>query len=164
MSEGQKQIADGSNQYAIVLGAKVNGIIPSLSLRYRLEAASDYANEHPTVKLILSGGQGPDESITEAQAMKVYLLENGIDENRIMIEEESTSTYENILFSTKLLPSSVTAVTIITSDYHLARSKRIAKEIGFETDTVSAKTPEVVASKLRTRERLALLKNFLLGK
>lgn len=164
ISTGQKPVAQGNNDYAIVLGAKVNNVTPSLSLRYRLESALAYANEYPTVTLVLSGGQGPDEAITEAEAMKNYLIANGIDEKRLIVEGKSTSTYENILFSTELMPSTVKSFTIITSNYHLARSKKIAKELGFETDVIAAKTPEVVAGKLKTRERLALVKSYLIGK
>ena len=63
MTDGMKPLADGSYEYAIILGAKVNGETPSLTLRYRLEEALTYAEEYPHVKFILSGGQGPDEDI-----------------------------------------------------------------------------------------------------
>lgn len=156
--------ADGSNEYAIVLGAKVNGEVPSLSLHYRMDAALDYANKYPHVKLVLSGGQGPDEMMTEAEAMRRYLVKNGVDETRLILEEESTSTYENLMYSKKLMPDSVKSVTIITSDYHLARAKLLAEKIGFEsTDGIAANTPKVVQTKLKTRERLALLKTYLFG-
>lgn len=164
MNAGRLPAANGENQYAIILGAKVNGEIPSLSLRYRLEAALDYAKKHPEVKFILSGGQGPDEDITEAEAMKRYLMENGIEEDRLILETASTSTYENIQFSKKLLPSSVNSVTIVTSDYHLARAREIARQLDLESDAVSAKTPKVVEWKLTTRERLALLKTSVFGR
>jgi len=156
--------ANGKNEYAIILGAKVNGEIPSLSLRYRLEAALDYAKKHPNVNLVLSGGQGPDEDITEAEAMRRFLVENGIDEDRLILETASTSTYENIQFSKKLLPASIHSVTIITSDYHLARAREIARKLDLESDAVAAKTPKVVEWKLTTRERLALLKTSVFGK
>ena len=99
MADGQKPLANGTNEYAIILGAKVNGEVPSLSLRYRLDAALRYADEYPHVKFILSGGQGPGEHITEAEAMKRFLLDHGIKEERLLLEQQSTSTYENILFS-----------------------------------------------------------------
>lgn len=161
---GQQPKANGDNEYAIILGAKVNGKIPSLSLQYRINSALQYATEHPHVKLILSGGQGPGEDITEAEAMKRFLLENGIEEGRLLLEPASTSTYENIRFSVKLIPDSVDRVTIITSDYHLARARKAADKLGFQTDVVVAKTPKVVEKKLKARERLALLKTMLLGK
>lgn len=164
LQKGKTPIADGTNTYAIVLGAKVNGKTPSRSLQYRLDAAARYANEHPQVQFILSGGQGPDEDITEAEAMKTYLLEKGIEENRLILEADSTSTYENILFSKRYLPSSTSSITIITSDYHLARAQKLAHEFGLQTDVVSAPTPNSIKWKAITRERLALLKAQVIGK
>ena len=164
IDNGQKPVADGTNNYAIILGAKVNGEIPSLSLRYRLDAALDYANKYPHVQLVLSGGQGAGEDISEAESMRRYLVENGIDEDRLLIESNSTSTYENMLFAQELLPPSVQAVTIITSDYHLERSKIIARSLDLQADVVSAKTPRVVEKRLRFRERLALIKTAIVGK
>lgn len=161
---GQDPKANGDYKYGIVLGAKVNGEIPSRSLQYRLDSALQYAIIYPHVILILSGGQGPDEDITESEAMRRFLVENGIEEERLLLESESTSTYENILFSTKLIPDETKGVTIITSDYHLARARKIAGKLGFQTDSVTAKTPQVVDKKLKTRERLALLKTMLLEK
>ncbi|WP_144463440.1 YdcF family protein [Siminovitchia fortis] len=158
MADGKKPKADGTYEYALVLGAKVNGETPSLSLQYRLEAALQYAEQHPHVKLVLSGGQGPDEFVSEAEAMKRYLVAHGIPENRFILEKNSSSTYENILYSTKLLPPSTKGITIITSGYHLARARKIAGRLGLDTDAVEAETPMVVRLKLTTRERLALLK------
>lgn len=164
IEKGQKPAATGTNNYAIILGAKVVGEVPSLSLRYRLEAALDYANEYPHVQLVLSGGQGPGEAISEAEAMRRYFVQNGIEADRLIVETKSTSTYENILYSKELLPSSVQAITIITSDYHLERSKMIARRLNLKADVIAAKTPKVVESKLKTRERFALIKTFFVGK
>lgn len=158
MADGNKPKADGTYEYALVLGAKVNGEAPSLSLQYRLEAALQYAEHHPHVTLILSGGQGPDELISEAEAMKRYLVAHGIPKSRLIVEKNSSSTYENILYSKNLLPSSTEGVTIITSDYHLARARKIADKLGLQTDAIEAETPKVVRLKLTTRERLALIK------
>lgn len=155
--------ADGSYDYVIILGAKVNGEIPSLSLRYRLESAVDYAIQYPHVKLVLSGGQGKDEGISEAEAMYHYLKEHGIAEDRLVIEDQSTSTYENLQFSQKIIPE-VSGVTIISSDYHLARARFLAKQLGWKSDIVAAKTPESVKAKVLIRERLALLKTWIFRK
>src|SRR4051794_24589270 len=93
LEDGLDPKADGTNEYAIVLGAKVKkGNIPSLSLQYRLDAALAYANEYAHVKLVLSGGQGHDEDIEEAVVMRDFLLDNGINESRLIIEDKSTST------------------------------------------------------------------------
>lgn len=163
LAEGLKPVAHGENSYAIVLGAKVNGTAPSLSLRYRLEAALDYARKYENVKLILSGGQGPDEDISEAEAMKTFLVNHGIDKERLILEADSTSTYENFKFSKALLPEDITAITIISSDYHLSRAKKIAQKFELKPDVVAAKTPKIVNFKVRTRERVALLKTYIVG-
>jgi uncharacterized SAM-binding protein YcdF (DUF218 family) len=164
MAEGQKPVANGTNEYAIILGAKVNGEIPSLSLQYRLEAALDYASEYPHILLILSGGQGHGERISEAEAMRRYLVKNGIQEERLLLESASTSTYENLLNSKELMPSSIQEATIITSDYHIARARKIAHNLNLETDSIAAKTPKIVEFKLTLRERLALIKTYIVGK
>jgi len=164
MDEGVEPAADGTNDYAIILGAKVKKDSLSLSLQYRLDAALQYANEHPHVTMILSGGQGSDEPISEAEAMRRFLTENGIAEGRLILESASTSTYENILYSKKVLPSEIQSVTIITSDYHLARARKIAASLDLDSDAVSAETPKVVAVKLAVRERIALVKTYILGK
>lgn len=162
MADGKTPAATGKYEYAVVLGAKVNGKTPSLSLQYRLEAALQYSRQYPDVKLILSGGKGPGEDISEAEAMKRWLTGHGLEADRIIVEDQSTTTYENILFSKELLPPSVKGISIITSDYHLARARNIAQRLGLDSDAVEATTPKIVQWKLTTRERLALLKDALL--
>ena len=83
----------------IVLGAGVNGETPSLTLRTRIDAAAAYLEEHPDVPVILSGGQGPGEAITEAECMRRALVRRGVDESRLYPEERSTSTQENLRYS-----------------------------------------------------------------
>ena len=163
IKQAQQMKANGNYDYAIILGAKVNGEIPSLSLRYRLESAVDYALQYPHVKLILSGGQGKDEGISEAEAMYRYLKEHGIATERLVIEDQSTSTYENLQFSQAIIPE-VAGVTIISSDYHLARARFLARQLGWKSDVVVAKTPESIKAKVLIRERLALLKTWIFRK
>lgn len=164
IEEGQTPKAEGDNQYAVVLGAKVNGTTPSLALQFRLEAAYEYAITYPHIQLILSGGQGPGEDCSEAKAMYNYLVDRGIDTERLLVEDQSTSTYENLLYSAKLLPMGVSNITIISSDFHLKRAQMLANALDLQADVVAAKTPSVVEGKLRFRERLALLKTKIVGK
>lgn len=89
--------------YVIVLGAQVRGTKPSRALLKRLERAAEYAGENPDTILILSGGQGPDEGISEADCMYNYLLEAGVSETRLIKEDASTSTRENLLFSAEII-------------------------------------------------------------
>ncbi|MCD7885036.1 MAG: YdcF family protein [Lachnospiraceae bacterium] len=89
--------------YVIVLGAQVRGEKPSRALLKRLERAAEYADENPDTLLILSGGQGPDEGISEAECMYRYLVEAGVSEDRLIREDASTSTRENLLFSAEII-------------------------------------------------------------
>lgn len=127
----------------IVLGCKVNSNGPSLSLLKRLEAAYAYLSENPDIPCILSGGQGADEHISEAQAMYDWLTEKGIEKERLYIENKSTSTQENLSFSKEIiekgnLPS---AVTLITNNFHQYRAQKIAERYYAEVYGVSGDTP-----------------------
>ncbi len=164
MKRGTQPVADGTAPYVIVLGAKVKpGGVLSLSLKSRLEEAVTYLNKYPHVKVIVSGGQGTDEDRTEASAMFTYLEEKGIEAERILMEEQSTSTYENLLFSKELLPAGTKQITIVSNDFHLQRAKYLANKLDLEADVVVAKTPKSVEAKLTLRERAALLKTYIIG-
>lgn len=164
MEKGLTPQADGTNDYLIILGAKVRPTgEPSLSLQNRLDAAVDYMEKYPHVTAIVSGGQGKDEPETEAAVMANYLIERGIDAQRILREEQSTSTYENFLFSKELLAEDVTHITIVSNDYHLYRAKYLADVVGLEADVIAAPTPNVVRGKAMIRERLAILKTYVVG-
>ena len=85
----------------IVLGAKVNGTEVSKTLKLRLDKAIEYYNKHKDINIIVSGGQGNNEGITEALAMKNYLVSNGVNINNIIEENKATTTLENIMYSKK---------------------------------------------------------------
>ena len=82
----------------------------------------------------------------------------------MLVESESTSTYENLLYAKKLLPEGVSTITIITSDYHLARARMLAEKLGLETDALPAETPSSVKAQQNIRERLAIIKTYIVGK
>lgn len=164
MNAALKNEADGSNEYVVILGAKVKpGGIPSQSLKNRLDAAVDYLQKYPTVKAIVTGGQGADEDRTEASVMADYLIEHGIAEERVLLEDQSTTTYENLLFAKKLLPENTESITIISNDFHLKRATILAQKLGLKADVVAAPTPKVVNTKSRIRERLAIIKAYTRG-
>ena len=165
IDKNARSTAKGQNDILIILGAKVNeGGIPSLSLKNRLDVAYDYLVQYPHVQTIVSGGQGKDEDRTEASVMYTYLVDKGIDPKRILLEEQSTSTYENLLFTKQLLSNELTHATIVSNDFHLTRAAYLANQLDIEVDTLAAKTPAVVETKSRIRERVALLKTYVLVK
>lgn len=119
--------------YVIVLGAGVRGYEPSLSLVHRLQAVYEYLVTYPDSKAVLSGGKGPGEFISEAQCMFDWLTENGITPDRLIMEDKSTSTMENLTFSKALISSNGgdgVNVAVVSSPYHLCRAKYMARSIG----------------------------------
>lgn len=127
---------DTSNSdYILVLGAGLkDGYNPSAILRYRLNAAIECVETYGnTGKIVVSGGQGKDEKISEGEAMKKYLIDNGVNEERILVENKSTSTNENFDFSKKVIEEDCNKsieevnVKIITTDFHAFRSRFLAK-------------------------------------
>lgn len=147
--------------YLIILGAKVNGEIPSLALQYRIDAAAEYAKENKNTILIASGGMGPGEDITEAEAMRRKLVEKGISESRIYLEDRSTSTYENIKFSKEFIPEDAKLGIVVTNDYHLYRSVQIAKDANLKVEGLPAKTPKITLVKAYGREYLSVTKYYV---
>lgn len=120
----------------IVLGAKVNKDGVSKTLKQRLDKAMEYYNQNKHINIIVSGGQGKDEVMTEASAMKNYLVENGVDEDNIILENKATTTLENIMFSKDIMEdlNLENKALIVTSDYHLFRGRFIASILGIDNE------------------------------
>ncbi len=117
--------------WLIVLGAQVRGRCITNSLRRRLDRALAYERRFPGTKVIVSGGQGPGETVPEAAAMAEYLIENGIPEEQVFREDQSTSTRENLRFSRKYADAERDKVGIVTNDFHIYRSSLIARREGY---------------------------------
>ena len=136
-------------KYLVVLGAGVHGTVPSPSLQDRLDAAERFAGENPEVILIVSGGQGPDEDISEAQCMFERLTAAGVDPERIWMEDRSTSTEENLRFSLALIESKTgvrpETVGVLSSEYHMLRAEMFGKKIGVQVYGVPAATGRITA-------------------
>lgn len=183
-----KQSAD----YVIVLGAQVRGKALSRTLEYRLEKALEYARVHPNTVLVLSGGQGAGEEMTEAEAMYEYLKAHGIPESQMLLEEQSASTYENLVYSKLLIqereakrrqtirdvmaasgylspPDEEVSIRvgIITSNFHVLRAKAIARKTGIPGITgitgIAAKSDPVLFLHFSVRECFAILKDKFVG-
>ena len=135
-------------------------------LRIRLDAAKELLDEYPDVKCVVSGGKGDDENISEAQCMKNYLVENGISSDRIIMEDKSTTTFENMKFTFEKLDELGISrdITIVTDGYHMYRASLIAKEQGAgEVTSCSASTEFRHVASHWVREWIALTKFFILG-
>lgn len=118
-------------EYVLVLGARIlDEDTPCKVLENRLISAIIYLHKFENSKVIVSGGTGIDEPISEGYVMKKYLINHGIDKHRIFVEDLSTNTFEN-LKNTKQILKDVDEILIITSKYHLFRSKILAGRVGF---------------------------------
>ncbi len=127
-SVGPKADAD----YLIVLGAGLRGDRPSLVLMYRIRGAAEYLLANPDSKVVVSGGQGANEWISEAEAMRRELVNLGVDESRIYLEDKSNSTNENLTFSKQFIPDDA-SVVIVTNKFHVFRACHLAREIGYDS-------------------------------
>ena len=130
--------------YVLVLGAKVNKNGPSVSLWDRIYAAHDYLIAHPDTIAVVSGGQGRDEPITEAQCMFDQLTRLGIDPSRILMEDKATSTWENLHFTLDLLEQATgqrpTELGVLSSEYHLFRASLFTRACDVEFIGIPART------------------------
>ena len=141
---GARTDAPDDVEYLVVLGAGLHGDVPSLSLTDRLEGALAWLEAHPDCVAVVSGGQGPGETMTEGEAMGIWLEARGIDPSRIIVEDRATSTQENLANSFDLIRDSGGDpdgnCAVVTSEYHLYRAKALAARQGVECFGVAART------------------------
>lgn len=167
MTQGTADNSDRPSDAVIVLGAGVNGTVPSLALATRIDVAADYLEAHPDVPAILSGGQGPGEDITEARAMYDALTKRGIEPGRLILEERSTSTAENFRYSGELLAESgmdmsESTIAVVTNDFHCFRAGMIARRAGLTVFELPAELPwKWLSVNYYVREAFALVKSVL---
>ncbi len=152
--------------YIIVLGSGIKGEEPSESMTERVQMAADYLREHPWTMVICSGGQGPDESVPEAKVIVKELQKRGVAPRRILVEDTSANTYENFLFSQKLLQNRVgdkpLHIAFVTNDYHVYRSRNLAKLVGFENPiAISAESSSITFYPGFIRECAAVIKSWV---
>lgn len=148
--------------YVIVLGAQVRGERVTKSLAKRLDVAYDYLIKHDNVKVICTGGQGKGEDISEALAEKRYLMQKGISEDRIIVEDKSTSTYENLVFSKDIIGDSNAKIAVVTNNFHVYRATMLAKHIGFKNvQGIAGASDNRLLLNYMVREGLALFKEIL---
>lgn len=158
-----KSKSTATNQSVIiVLGCKVKGDKPSLSLVKRVDAAYAFLTENESAVAVLSGGQGADESISEARCMYNMLTEKGIDKKRLILEDKSKTTDENIRFSARLINTD--SVAIATSEYHQLRAKRICERYGLRAYAKSSPTKPIILPTFLLREVMAMVKEIMKNK
>ncbi len=153
--------------YIIVLGAAVYGETPSITLQNRLEGAVRYLTDNPKTKAVVSGGQGEGEAISEAECMRRYLTEADIDLSRILMEDRSTSTMENLTFSKAVIEADgggVDHVVIVSSGYHLYRAEKMASQLGMHASGAAGEDGyPIYMLGMYLREALAVAKLWVLG-
>ncbi len=155
---------ENESRTVIVLGARVYENRLSTALKYRLDAAYDYLISHPQSACIVTGGQGDNEPCTEASLMYAYLIERGIEKERIYMEDESTDTLENIRYSIKIIKENNLNddVAIVTSDYHIYRSLVYAEREGLDAVGVPAAVQWWIYPVSVVREMYGILEQWFL--
>lgn len=159
----------GAPSVVVVLGCKVKPWGPSVLLRNRLETALPYIDKHPEAVVVVSGGQGSDEHVSEAQAMRDYLVERGVPASSILLEDCSTSTLENLLYSKDVLQRAgydfESGILVVSNGFHMARVRmlwrRVCEESGSLSTLAAPSSRELARVKMYIREPLALAKSLL---
>lgn len=149
--------------YIIVLGAQMRDWGPSVVYKARLDSAIEYLNDNPDTKVIVTGGQGANESVSEGEGGKTYLLKQGIAEDRIIVESESLDTDQNISNALNLVE--VTAdmkIGIVTNNFHVFRGVMIAKRyIDADVTGIAAFTEYQYLPNNMVRETFGILKDVM---
>ena len=157
----------GEPQVMIVLGCQVKEDGPSILLRDRLDEALNYLEDHPDLTVGVSGGQGPDEPTSEAQAMADYLIANGVDGEKVLLETASHNTAQNFAYSKKQMDEAQIdysdGILVVSNGFHLTRARMLAQRAGFEEVYTLAAPTSHLPSRLHMyiREPLALVKSFV---
>ena len=160
---------DSVTDYVLVLGAGINKEKISKSLGFRLDKAIEFNKIHSDIPIIVSGGMGKGEDITEALAMKKYLVSNGVRESNIIMEDKSTNTYENFKFSKEIMENKkknnkseeIIRVTLITNRFHMFRAKYIGSNAGLNIHCYSASNEMITALNFYVRESFAYIKDVI---
>ncbi len=162
---GFRDNAPADLDYVIVLGSQVKPTGPAVVTALRLQKAYEYASSNPDTIIIVSGGQGSNEPASEASVMKDYLVAKGIDESRILMEDQSTNTSENLQFSSALYPELTDSrVGIVSSEFHIFRALAIAKKCGYsDIYGIPARSVRLYLPNNMIRESVGILKDFLMG-
>ncbi|MCL2801714.1 MAG: YdcF family protein [Treponema sp.] len=148
--------------YVIILGAGLYREGPTYTLWRRINSAIIYSRNNPDVQIIVSGGTGEGQRVSEAEVMSRVLQSYGIGADRILIEDKSTNTYENISYSAAFINDTEAKIVIASSEFHLFRAKITAKRLGFKNvGTLASWTPRILLPNSLIREYMAVIKTLL---
>lgn len=153
----------GKAPYVVVLGSGLTGDKPGAILEGRLNVAIEYLNTYKDAKVICSGGQGVGEIIPESFAMKSYLLSKGIASDRIILEDKSKTTIENLVNTKKILTGlkqEHSKIVIATSSFNILRVKIIAHELDLNAKYIGSTTKFRFNLNYSIREFGAILDNY----
>ena len=159
----------GDPQIMVILGCQVKPWGPSVLLQDRLDKALSYLEDHPDLTVVVSGGQGPDEHISEAQCMYDYLTAHGVDGEQILLEDQSHNTVQNLRYTVDLLAEAgydTTAdMVVVSNGFHLTRVRMLWNRVcggDYNLSTLAAPSSHLPSRlKMYLREPLALVKSFL---
>lgn len=158
----------GDEDAVIVLGSGLKGDIIGRQLKSRLDKAAEYCKKNASALIVVSGGQGSGETVTEAFAMERYLTGKGIDEQKIIKEDRSTSTYTNLEYTKKILDGRFAKrkykAVIITSGYHIYRASVTAKKAGIDCTHLHSSIPVCQIPVSYARECAAIIKYLLFNR
>lgn len=159
--------ASQPTDYAVILGAQIHDNSPSRTLRERLDTGYAYMQENPDTVIIVSGGFGTGEHLSEAQVMYNYLESLGADMTRVYMEDQATDTRENLIYSSRMAEEmglDAKNVTIITSEFHLCRAEYIASTLEISAGGVGSrtKTPFLLVN-YYIREAFSFVKAYFEG-
>lgn len=149
----------------IVLGCRVDGDEPSSMLMRRADAALSYLQEHPACDIIVTGSTGRWATISEAEAIKRYLVNHGVDENRIYLDEYATNTDENLKYSADIIRQNNLSdnVVIATDRFHQYRAARFAQKYGLTSSPLPCTTEFAYSFSFWCREVLAVIRSIVFG-
>lgn len=167
---GDRTRIGGQPQIMLILGCQVYPWGPSILLQDRLDTAIAYLEEHPGMTVIVSGGQGADEPVSEAVCMKEYLIAQSARAGKILVEEDSSNTWQNMTRSAQIMKEqgldASGGALIVSSGFHLTRARMLwRRATGEKPDTLAAPSTHLPSRiYMYAREPLALAKSMLIDR
>lgn len=153
--------------YIVVLGAGlVDGLTPTKILSNRLDKAIRVFNKSvSSCYIVVSGGQGADEKVSEAEAMHTYLIDKGIKNHQIILEDKSVNTFENMRNSFEIIKrrGGRMRIAVVTSNFHVYRTLLLCRSLNIPAIGIGAPIAFYFWPSAMIREYVALCKHYLKG-